>query len=112
MKEQENTIETLFQKMEEQAVTTFDLYKLKSVQQVAKIIPNLLFGLLICIILLFMLATLTVSASIFIGKVLGQNYYGYLLVSAFYILALFFLFTLKSSIKQGMKNRIIKYLLS
>jgi hypothetical protein len=111
MNESENTIESLFQKIEEHTNTHIGLFKLKSIQQLSKIIPNLLFGILVLALLFFMLVTLTISAAIFLGKLTGQNYYGYLIVAAVYIFILSIMYSMQKHIKLHLKNKIIRYLL-
>lgn len=108
----ENTIETLFVRAEEYGKTNIDLLKLKSTKATANSVSEVLYRVFLLIVISFLLITLSIAAALFIGELLGENYYGFLVVSAFYTVVLILVFSMKKSIRKFLKNKTVSSLLN
>jgi len=107
-----NIIEPLLERAEEYSKTTVELMKLKFLDRTATTSSTLISRLIFTIVLSFFAFTLTVAISLLIGEILGKNYYGFLVVAAFYGVVALILLSTHSSIKKHINNSIIKHLLN
>lgn len=108
----ENTIESLLVRAEEYGKTSIDLLKLKYTEKASDTVSESLFHLLLSVFRLLLIITLSIASALFIGKQLGENYYGFLWVAVFYAVILIIVYSLKSSIKRYLKNKTINLLLN
>ena len=112
MEESENTIESLLVRVEEYGRTNIDLFQLKCTKKAADIFSETFYRIILIIITLLLVVTLSIAGALFIGKILGENYYGFLVVAAFYFVALILLYSIKKSIKKSLKNKVVNSLLN
>lgn len=107
MEAKTSIIEPLIEKAEQYGKTSFELVKIKSINKTSDVLTNLIFRLLsVAIFSLFLLVS-TVALALFLGKLLGENYYGFLVISSFYAFLYFVLFLLKPMIKKQVKQSIV-----
>ena len=107
-----NAIEPLFERAEEFGKTTFQLLKLKSLDKSAAVASDLISRLFVVIIISLFALTLTIAISLWLGDLLGKNYYGFLIVAAFYALVGIVLHFTRPFIKTRINNSIITQLLN
>lgn len=112
MEAKENLIEPLLEKVQEYSNINMELLKLKSLYKIAGITSILVSRLLIGIVLSVGLLTLNIAFSLWIGEFFGKNYYGFLIVAAFYGLVGTVLFFIHSSIKSRVYNSLITQILN
>ena len=112
MENNENTIESLIDRAEKYGKTSIDLLKLKSVDKTGNLVSAFLSQTLLYIFLIFFIFILTVSAALWLGELLGKNYYGFLVVAGFYGLVTLILLIIRPSIKKHFKNAVINHLLN
>jgi hypothetical protein len=110
MEPKTNFIEPLFDKTEAYAKTSFELLKLKALDKTADVTSTLISRSLFVIVISFFAFTLNIAIALWIGDLLGKNYYGFLIVSAFYALAGIVLLILHPFIKTRTINTIIRQL--
>jgi hypothetical protein len=108
----ENKIEILFEKIEEQANTKINLIKLKTVKKIANSSSIMVYHILMIAILSLAIITLTVGVSLWLGEIVGENYYGFLIVSAFYLMLTFIIFSMRHIVKRIAINKIINHFLN
>ena len=110
MDTQKNLIDPLLERVETYTKTSFELVKLKALAKTADV-TSTLFSRSIFILLVSVFAfTINIAVALWIGDLLGKNYYGFLIVSAFYALASIILLIVHPSIKTRINNTIIKQL--
>jgi hypothetical protein len=100
-------IEPLLERVQEYGKTSFELLKLKSLDKTADIIATLVSRSLLTIVLSLCLLTLNIAISLWLGDVLGKNYFGFLVVASFYGLTGLILFFVHPVIKARINNSII-----
>jgi hypothetical protein len=103
-----NLIEPLFEKVEQYTRTNLELVKLKSVDKISSVAASAISGFMISVVLVIFLFLLSIAAAFYIGNILGEIYYGFLAVSAFYGLVALIMLAMRSFIKEGLSNRIIR----
>ena len=84
--ENASPISKLIQRAEDYAKTTLTLYKLTMVQKSANIISGIVSKLLLLLVIAFFLLMLSLGTSLWIGEMLGKSYYGFFIVTGFYLL--------------------------
>lgn len=101
-------IEPLLERVEEYSKTSLKLFKLKSIDKTTDVMSALISRLLFTFVVTFFMFTLTIAVSLWIGDVIGNNYYGFFIVSLFYALVGITTFFIHPWIKAHVKNAIVK----
>ena len=86
MKEKIAIVETLIDKAEEYAKTTYALYRLKAVDKAATAASSATAAIIIVFLLLFFLIFLSLGLALYLGEVLGETHYGFMAVAGIYFL--------------------------
>jgi|SRR5690606_2022598 hypothetical protein len=105
-------IESLYNKVKEYTETTIELYKLNAIEASADVLSSIVAR--IVFILVFALFTLfiNVTISLLIGNLLGAYYWGFLIVSGFYLIIMVLLYYYNGKlIKAPITNLVIEKLL-
>jgi|SRR5688500_10979912 len=113
IEEKKELIEDLFEKVEEYVKTNVQLAKLKATDKLADIIASLVSQVLTVILGFFFFLMLNIGIAFWLGSLLGQTHYGFMIVAGFYALlvALLFVFR-KTIIKTPISNSIINKILN
>ena len=105
-------IEPLFKRAEEFGRTSFELAKLKALDKTADVGSTLLSRLLLAAVLSLFVFTVNIGIALWLGDLLGKNYYGFLVVASFYGLTGIVLFFIHPRIKAKASNAIIRNMLN
>ena len=112
MEAKDNFIEPLLERAEAFGKTSFELLKLKSIDKTADVGSTLTSRFLLVIILSLFALTINIALALWLGDLLGKNYYGFLVVAAFYGLIGIILYFIHPLIKARVNNSIIKQMLN
>lgn len=112
MGDKNNFIEPLLERAEEFSKTSFELLKLKSIDKTADVGSTLTSRFLLVIVLSLFALTINIAFALWLGDLLGKNYYGFLLVASFYGLIAIILYFTHPLIKARVNNSIIKQILN
>lgn len=105
----ESLIESLFEKAEAYAKTTYDLSKLKVLETTTQVAATLVSRLSVIIMFSLFTIVLSIGIALLLGESLGKIYYGFFIVAAFYLVAgIVFHFFLRKWIKRPLSELIIK----
>jgi hypothetical protein len=108
MEDPTTTIEKLIEKAEIYSKTTLELYKYYAVYKTASIFSDLAVKIIMSIVVVFFSLLITIGTSLWIGKELGETYYGFFITGAvFILLAVLLLFFKERWIKIPVSNFII-----
>ena len=110
MESQAHLLEPLLEKVEAYGKTSFELLKLKALAKTADVSSTLISRLLLISFILFFVFTINIAVALWIGDLLGKNYYGFLIVAGFYALASIILLIVHAAVKTRVNNTIIKQL--
>lgn len=108
MENQVVLIETLFEKAEAFGKTTYQLFKLKSMEVTINVVTTLLSRLVVFLVFSLFMLVLNLGIALWLGKLLGEYYFGFFIVSAFYlIVGVLLYFFLHKWIKKPIADLII-----
>lgn len=110
MDAQTNLIDPLLEKLETYSKTSFELFKLKTLAKTAEVTSNLFSRYIFMLLVSFFVFTINIAVALWIGDLLGKNYYGFLIVAGFYAIAAVIILIAHLSIKTRVNNTIIKQL--
>jgi hypothetical protein len=105
-------IELLIMRIEQYNKASLQLLKLKYVDKTADVVSTGFSRLVQVIALVFFVLTLTIAVSFWLGELLGQTYYGFLVVSSVYAVIGIILFLCHPFIKTHVGNSVIKKMLN
>jgi ABC-type microcin C transport system permease subunit YejE len=108
MENNATTIEMLFERAEDYTRTTVELAKLHTVDKAADVMSSLISRLAVSIVFAMFALLANIGLSIWIGELVGKLYYGFFIVSSFYLLIAIILYIFKNEwIKTPISNFMI-----
>lgn len=108
MENNTSTIEMLFERAEEYTRTTVELMKLQAVDKAADMTSSLLSRIVVSIVFVLFAFLFNIGLSLWVGEFLGKAYYGFFIVSSFYLLVAIILYMVKDkALKTPIRNFII-----
>ena len=107
------TIEKLIEKAEVYSKTTLELFKCNVIYKAANVFSSLAIRLVLVLVAVFISLMFSIGLALLLGEFLGKTYYGFFLITGFYVLIgiVIFLFR-KQWIKHPVSNFIISQSLS
>ncbi|MCF8448662.1 MAG: hypothetical protein K9G49_02225 [Taibaiella sp.] len=113
MESRTNMFEPLLETATSYGKTSLELYKLKALNSIGSLLSAAIHHAAVAIILLMFLLFASMGAALWLGDILGEIYFGFFCVAAFYALAAIIVrFGLKQSIKKHTKDSFISKLLN
>lgn len=108
MENNATTIEMLFERAEDYTRTTVELTKLHAVDKTADVMSSLISRLAVSIVFAMFALLANIGLSLWIGELVGKLYYGFFIVSSFYLLIAIILYIFKNEwIKTPISNFMI-----
>lgn len=112
MNDNATPLETLLERAEDYAKTNFELFKLNTIDKSADVVSSLISRLAIIITVALLVMIFNIGIALWIGKQLGDSFYGFFIIGAFYALLAIILRVFRHKwIKYPISNSIIKQLL-
>ncbi len=112
MESKEKLIEPLLEKAARFGKTSIELMKLKAVDKLAGVTAVLVSRSIFWLVLSFFTVFLNIAAALWLGTLLGQPYYGFLVVAAFYGIIALVLLLVHPFIKTRVSNSVITQMLN
>lgn len=108
MENNATTIEMLFEKAENYTKTTVELARLNVVDKTADVVSSLISRIAVSIVFAMFAFLVNIGLSLWIGELVGKIYYGFFIVSSFYLLIAIILYIFKNEwIKMPISNFMI-----
>lgn len=105
-------IATLFERAEDYGKTTLKLLKLNAIDKSADVASSLLARLAVIVTVVFSVLIISIGAALWLGKLLGEAFYGFYLIGGVYAILAFLLQVFRDQwIKYPVSNSIIKQML-
>lgn len=105
-------IATLFERAEDYGKTTLNLLKLNAIDKSADLVSSLVSRLAVIMIVVFSVLIVSIGLSLWIGKLLGETFYGFFVMGGFYALVSILLQLFRNQwLKYPVSNSIIKKML-
>ncbi len=112
MEDNTKLIELLLERATDYGKTSFELIKLKTLDKTADVVSSLIPHSVVFILIASFLFFLNMGLALWLGDILGKEFYGFFVVAAFYILAgIVIHFFLHKRIKMIIGNYFIKNVL-
>ena len=107
------TLEPLIERAEIYAKSSYNLYKLKTIEKIASVISSIVFKGIVAIFFLIFTLIANIGIALWLGDLLGKSYYGFICVAGFnaVIGGIIFLF-MRKYIKKRVMNSIISQILN
>jgi Fe2+ transport system protein B len=113
MENHSNLIETLIEKATDYGKTSYELAKLRLVDKTSDVISSLLTNAVVLIIILLFVLFLSLGLAFWMGKVLGETYFGFFVLAGFYGIAAILVYAfMRKWIKKTVGNSFIKQVLN
>jgi len=101
-------IETLFERAEDYSKTSIELFKLTAIDKSADVVSSLAVQFAIFMVAVLFTLVINIGIAMWLGELLGKQYYGFFVVAVFYALVMTLLFIFRHEwIKTPVSNSII-----
>jgi fatty acid desaturase len=87
MDDKGNVFESLLEKVSEYGKTSYELVKLKAVDRTSDVVSSIVPHTIVFVLLVTFVLFLNLGVALWLGDILGKIFYGFFVVSAFYILS-------------------------
>lgn len=106
--EKPGSFELLYEKAKEYAGISLEIYKLNAVEKSAYIVSELASKFILAFFILICFLVFNIGLALYLGEILGKPYYGFFLITGFYLLltAIIYVFR-KSWIKTPVCNAVV-----
>lgn len=105
-------MELLYQKTKEYTETSIELFRLNAIDRTADVVSSLFARLVLILIVAMFTLFINIALSLYIGKILGEMYLGFLIVSGVYLILSIIVFYFNNKLlKIPLTNLIIAKLL-
>ena len=112
-KEIETIIDPLIEKAEDFGKTSLELFKLRAIDKSSDIVSTLIPVMVVMVFAIIFLLFVNLGIAFWLGEIWGSVYLGFFAVAAFYIVfGLVIHFFLHKTIKERIRNVVIKLLLN
>jgi hypothetical protein len=111
--EKKEMLDDLFEKVEGYVQTNIQLIKLKATDKVADVIGQIVTQIVTIVLFFFFLLMVNLGVAFWLGRILGQPYYGFFIVAGVYaIFVAILVIYRKTLIKAPINNSIINKILN
>lgn len=112
MDDDTNLIESLIEKATDYGKTSYELAKLRLVDKTSGVISSLFSNAIVLIIISLFVLFLSLGLALWMGKVLGEIYFGFFVLAGFYGLAAILVYAfMRKWIKRTVGNSFINQVL-
>jgi hypothetical protein len=112
MEENQNTIESLYERVVEYSKTSLELVKLKVIDKITDLVSSLVPNSVVFILIMVFVLFLNLGLAFWLGEIIGKTYYGFFIVAGFYgIVGVIVHFFLHKRLKKNTGDYLIKQIL-
>jgi hypothetical protein len=112
MEENQNSLESLFERATEYGKTSIELAKLKVIDKITDLVSSLVPNSVVFILIMVFVLFFNIGLAFWLGEIIGKTYYGFLIVAGFYgIAGVFVHFFMHKRLKKITGNYLIKQIL-
>jgi len=109
MEQQTDHISSLFEKGRSYVETRMEIVKLKAAEKSSEAISSLVSVMILFIFITLFVLLLSIGLALWLGDLLGNNYYGFFVVAGFYGVVALIIYLFKNKwIEEPVTNTIIK----
>lgn len=112
MEDHTNMVETLLEKATDYGKTSYELFKLRTVDKTSDVASTLIPHTFILVVITSFMLFLNFGIALWLGEILGKIYYGFFAIAAFYFMLVIILrFFMYKWLKRVMQDYFIKQML-
>jgi len=101
-------IEALFEKVKDYTKSSAELYRLRALKIYSDVVSTVVTQLVLIIVVAMCVTALNIGIALWLGNIIGQAYYGFFIVAAFYLLLGIVIYAFRKQwIKTPLRNAII-----
>lgn len=109
MKENKGSIESLFEETIEYGKNNYELFKLKTIDKISDSLSSIVPLFIILILLGLFMIFINIGLSFWVGELLGEIYYGFLVVGGFYgLISIVFCIFFNKKIKRAFYDYFVR----
>ncbi len=109
MEEKANILESLLEKAEEYGKTSFELFKLKALNETLCVVSSIISRTVTVVFIFTFFLMGTIGVAFLLGEILGKLWYGFFIVAAFYgIIGAVLYFFMNNRLKKLVEDFLIK----
>ena len=109
MENNSGQINSLFEKSKDYVETRIELAKLKISEKTSDVVSDLISKLIVVTLIFVFVLVLNIGIALWLGELLGKNYYGFFVLAGFYGIVGLVVYLLREKwIEQPVTNAIIK----
>lgn len=97
-------IEMLFEKAENYTKTSIELIKLSTIEKTSEAVSVLVSHIVILVLVTFFILFINIGISLWIGKLIGEYYIGFMIVSLVYLILGIIIFKFKTTLIEAPIN--------
>jgi len=113
MENHNNSVEALFEKTGDYLETRMELLKLQAVNRTSDITSSIISKFILGLVISLIVLLLNTGIAIWIGEITGKIYYGFFIVSGFYIIVAIFMYAFRSKwIKKPVNDMLVNKMLN
>ena len=112
MEDKKILIETLYERASDYGKTSFELIKLQVIDKTSDIVSSIIPQTIVFVLFASFMIFLNLGLAFWLGEILGEFYYGFFTVAAFYVVIAFILyFFMRKWLKRVFYDYFIRQLL-
>jgi hypothetical protein len=105
------TVKNLIDNAVQYAETNISLIKLKAINKGSSVTSAFAAYIIIAAFVLMLIILLSIGVSLWVGKILGESYYGFFITSGFFVLLIMILYLLRNKwLKIPIANSLVQNL--
>ncbi len=109
MEDKVKLIESLLEKVKEYGETSYELVKLKILDKVSDVVSTVLPHIIVFIFMAFFFLFINVGLALWLGTLLNETFYGFIIVASFYGLLVIVMYWF---MRKWLKRKICNYLIN
>jgi hypothetical protein len=111
--EDNNLFESLFEKASEYGKTSYELVKLKALDKTSDVVSSFIPRSVVFVLIASFILFLNLGIALWLGDLLGKLFYGFFVVSGFYVIAgIVIYFLMHKWLKRIVSDYFIKHMLN
>ncbi|MDD4149227.1 MAG: hypothetical protein PHE33_04300 [Bacteroidales bacterium] len=112
MKNKSTLFNHLIQALESYVKSKLELLRLKATAKFTEIVSAIMLKLFVVIVVSLMSILINIGIALWIGELMGEFYWGFIIVSAFYVIIALLMIRLPNILKSTIKKFLISEMLS
>lgn len=107
MKNKVILVEMLFEKLEQYGKTNMELYRLQAIDKSTDIFASITTRIVLVLIIALFFLLLTLGLCFYVGDLLGAVYYGFFVMSGFYLVVFLIFLLIRNKVEDSFNDYLV-----